>query len=492
MKTQSYHIFYFPFKWSVKGRENLLFSEQTKLNIPWNSMMNWLDNPEIKDEQEKKELYNEKNYYYEFVHPVLYDTGEPDSILKHFERKEPQERDQDVSYIISTRNGKTYTLKVEAINLNLYITGVGMLTFFLKNEREDQKEPEDILKINQYGRRIFPPFSDDITGKYETAEYLSIEGLNGNSSLFYEDFASYTDLKPWKPARFITNLIVDLSEKLEIEPVIDDRMFVNCWYGNDTLSDKYANKDKEGFDKYLENEDFWYKYVFVDVSTVTCQNDNMRKEILTEQTYKRWQKDGTLFGVSRYSFVVLTTENGFSGNLLKIHMRTIYSRMIELLIIQRASILKFSAVITHVSKLSENKKGYEYLIAQTGSLYKNYICFVNQVYFREITAQDQGIELYNLMSEIWETEHQIKDLDNEIEELHHYVSLLDDRVRNKNAEKLNKIAAIFLPAAAIVGFFGMNAKNFPYNLDCIFVQTICVLLGTAIMYLILKLINKNK
>ena len=166
----SYHIFYFLFKWKTPDWQSMLFEEQTNIeNIPINKYSNWIrvyDSQKL-TEEEKKDLYNEKNFFYEFVHPALYDTGpalydtgKEESLLKHYERREPQQG--GVSYIISKRNGKTYTLKLDAINLNLYTTGVGMLTFHLKNEREDQKKEEDILTINQYGRRIYPPFFDDI------------------------------------------------------------------------------------------------------------------------------------------------------------------------------------------------------------------------------------------------------------------------------------------------------------------------------------------
>lgn len=468
----SYHIFYFPFKWKIKGREDLLFAEQTNLdNIPWNSYSNWLwlENPEITDDKEQQELYNEQNYYYEFVHPVLYDTGKENSILKHFERKEPQQH--DVSYIISTRGGKTYTLKVDAINLNLYKTGVGMLTFFLINERDDQKDPDDILTINQYGRRIFPPFFDDIKGKVETAEYLAIEGLNGEPSLFYEDFSSYANgdkllKRPWSPACFVKNLILDLYDGFEIIPVIDDRMFVNCWYSNEQISERFKNCNKEELDNFFQNDNFWYKYIYVDVNSETCKNDKMRIKLLKNQTYTRWQKDGTLFGISRYSFVALTCK-GFYGGLLNTHMRTIYSRMIELVLIQRASILRFSKEIARVGQLSKVKSIDE--IDKISSIYKEYIRFINQIYFREVTAQDQGIELYNLMLKTLNLKSYVEGLDKEIGELHNYVTLEDDKARNKNAACLNKIATIFLPATLIAGLFGMNAiqdfsnKNSPHG-----------------------------
>ena len=90
------------------------------------------------------------------------------------------------------------------------------------------------------------------------------------------------------------------------------------------------------------------------------------------------------------------------------------------------------------------------------SLYKEYIHFVNQIYFREVTAQDQGIELYDMLQKNLKMEDYVKDLDGEIGELHQYVSLMDDRDRNKKATLLNNLATLFLPVSVITGFWGMN------------------------------------
>ena len=510
----SYHIFYFLFKWNVTDRQSLLFEEQTDIdNIQESKYSNWerIYSSEKLDENEKKDLYNEKNFFYEFVHPVLYDTGKHSSLLKHFERIEPKQRDRNVSYIIST-GSKTYTLKIDAINLNLFTTGVGMLIFYLINEREDQKDPMDILIINQCGRRIYPPFFDDIEKKTETAVYLKIEGLNGDPSLFYEDFSGYSykektnDHKQiidtyWTPASFIRNLIGELSEKLIITPVIDDRMFVNCWYENNDLS-KMLGVDKESLEQFfldeygIDNEgkiikksdDFWYKFIYIDASRPSCQNNDMRLKLLNEQTYTRWQKEGMLYGSSRYSFVFLTKDDEchIQRDVLAKYMRTVYARMVELVLIQRASILQFSEKISQMD-LSKGKKVSVSINEQITSLHKEYIRFVNQIHFREVTFQDQGIELYQLISNTLNIEKYVEDLEKEIEELQQYVSMVDDKIRNKNGDILNLIAALFLPAGVASELLG-NTVN-PDISNWWFISIPMVMIG---MYGILQLIKKYR
>lgn len=263
METYSYHIFYFPFKWELRGSGNKLFTEQTDLErIPLNMGSFWKRvqyNPEEgnsllddTDIQERKELFGELQYYFDFVHPVLYDKkGGGNPIIFHFEREEPKRG--NVEYHITVRDGekridKEYVLQVDAINLNLYSTGVGILSFYLANKKENQQDESSVRDINQFGRRIMPPHSGefDADERRLLAKSIVITGLEGDSHR-YLDLFDYKILNggnirglsnTWEPAVFIDSLIKDLSTEMEVKPVIDDRMLVNCWYGNDELSDE--------------------------------------------------------------------------------------------------------------------------------------------------------------------------------------------------------------------------------------------------------------
>ncbi len=492
MKPYSYHVFYFPFKWDVKGIENKVFSEQICLDkISYCSPSYWkrVQQPESPDEQVA--LYNEKNYYYEFVHKVLYDEpGNTHGLIRHFERLEPQTL--DVSYLIKVKGRPLpYRLKVAAINLNLYATGVGFMSFYLENNDVSQRSPEDILTINQYGRRIMPPFYGDIEVRDETSEYIAVEGLLSEKS-YKEDFCGYTSFDSWKPASFITNLIFDLAENIVVEPIIDDRMFVASWYKNDKLAGEFE-KDAQAFcntDKSNQFSVFWYKYLFVDKKySETCQNDKMRKELLEKHTYVRWQKWSSLYGVSRYSCVYLASDKDAPQYLFD-YFQTIYARMIELVLVQRASMLRFSNEVTKVSDLS-NVMWTDDVFERVNSLHREYIRFINQIYFREVTSQDQGIEIYKLLHTSLNMEGYIKDLDGEISELHDYVSLKEERNRSVNAERLNNIATLFLPITVITGFWGMNEIcDVVGNHRSILIQGLILVLGLIVA--LVAIFNKNK
>ena len=501
----SYHIFYFPFKWEFASDRELLFSKRFDISrladkelktSLWRHVQN--DDKSLhsgtQTDMEAEELFAEKQYFFEFVHPVLYDIKDDRTpLIRHYERLEPQS--STVKYVIE-KNDRTYTLEVDAINLNLYSTGIGLLMFYLKNTDKTQADEYDIRQINQYGRRIMPPHAVEFRDRNQLAKKLEIRGLKTGDQDRYSDRFEY-DAAPkagqlglsdtWTPSKIMTNLIKDIFPDMEIRPVLDDRMLVNCWYANDGLSQAFRNtckEDKSGCGMTEELKDVWYKQVFIDESDATCQNDAMRDRLLRESTYFRWQKYGTLYGASRYSMICVTDSGWISQNVISKHVRTIYARLFELLIVQRASVLRFSSEVTEASAL--HYEDDEKMAERISSLYKEYIRFVNQIYFRTVTAQDQGIELYALLSKQFDTEKQIKALDEEINELNQYATFLTDRKRNKNGERLNKLATIFLPPTLVASIFGMNDIFSGQTFSVIMYELLIIIAFSALGYIALK------
>lgn len=502
----SYHIFYFPFKWAKKE-----VTEGTMTQLTDFSQIRFLNNgkwvrPAVAESQENdgnkteknnvsldaQVLYNEKNYYFRFVHDVLYDSGDGnDNLVMHFERKEPQEK--DVRYLIKVSGReKPYSLKVDAININLYKTGVGLMSFYLRNDDESQCDTRDILNINQYGRRILPPFWSEVNAekRQELSESLEIGGLD--TEISKEDFKSYTVDEPWAATSMLDSLLKDLTDNLTLTPVIDDRMFVMSLYKNDDMSrlslsaaDAYCNPSSPF-------SEFWYKYLFVDTGSPTCQNDEMRRDLLRAHTYLRWQDWNSLYGVSRYSFVYLTN-SGVPSYLVDYFMTT-YARMMEIALVQRASVLCFSNEVTTLTKRGDWT--LEKLSEHVDSLNEEYIRFINRMYFKELTSQDQGVELYGMIRHNLDIDSYVEELKDEIEKLHDTISFKVERSRNEKAETLNFMAAILLPVSIVTGFWSMNLSlfcNVKSNVIPFAVAVGLMILGVAFsIFLVRRRPLKNK
>lgn len=477
MNAYSYHIFMFPFQWQIKGYDDKVFSEQISLkNIDFALNCNWNRIIEPVIDSEVNDLYNERNYFYEFVHDALYDNGNDNSLVRHFEREEPKH--SDINYVIDCGGKGVYELKVCAINLNLYFTGVGVLSFYLKNEK--YSDPVSVFRINQGGRRVFPPYIGDVKSRNQIAHSIEIKGLHGRDTGYREDFKRFNNkTKSNTPASFITDMINEVALNITLKPVVDDRMFVQCYYKNEEWAEKFSGKS---YQQFLNSSD-WYEFVFIDeYGGMTCQNEKMQRDLIKKATYPRWQRSKSLYGISRYSMMLLTSDT--CPQFLLDYFVTMYTRMAELILVQKSSVLRFSAEVTYISNMEE-KKGF---VEKASSLYKEYIRFVNQIHFREVSAQEQGIELYQMLYDVMNLEKHVNKLDDEISELYNYVSLKEDRKSNGTMERLTKLATIAIPATVMAGVFGMNnsilndGKHLLYNgyLQIFIVATVTILFGLII------------
>ncbi len=389
--------------------------------------------------------YNELVYFYDFVQDALFNIEdfEEGATSYYFEKK----LKESAKYIIKVKGLAPYILHLDSIALRVFDTGVAILTFEVLNN--DYKDLKDIFNINEYGRHIYPQFVDkefkatDIRDVF-LAEYIE---ANGVGEFFCGEY------KNIKIANFITETLGDTFTankesigRYLIQPVIDDRMFVLSHILHNGFSQSVKDKLTAR----------WYEALYVDkYCNKNIQNTEMQSRLIKEHTYARWQEYGTLYGISRYSFILLSSRDSFSNNLLN-HIKTIYYQMATLVLANRASILRFSDEVATLSDITPNKE----LVEKISNLYKNYLRFKNKLYFKEITPQEQGIELYDLMRKSTRIDRDINDLSVEIDSLYNYASMLQDKTEQEEMALLTKLGAIFLPPTLLAGMFGMNYIDF--------------------------------
>ena len=444
-KVKSIHTFMFPF---VIDKENYEIFDK-RLKEEWIQKNFKLD---------KVEYYNDYIYFYPHVRDVLFEKNE--EISTYYEKDLGKNKDN--KYIISLKNGQKYELEIEDISLRKFNNSIGILSFHLLNYEYDHW---DILKINEYGRRIFPQFLDkELLVKATKNTFLadSIEIVLDGKTFAKEDFSKFNEFN-FSVKDIDKELLPSFIYKLigNIKPIIDDRMFVISFYIDDGKIINELTKFNKNSYSYIKN-DWWYKYVFVDGENKTCQNRIFCPELLKKATYDRWIEYNTLWGISRYSFVGIAKRDFFSENVLLNHVKTMYYQMMVLLLMYRAMNVYFSDRVQDiVEKIKkENKVDIKSIKYFSKELYKEYLKFLNGLYFREVTPQEQGIEIYKKALEIMEIENEIKDFDREISELDSYIEFLAEENRNEELEKLNKLGALFLPPTLLASIFGMNVGIF--------------------------------
>jgi hypothetical protein len=511
----SLHCFMFPFRWDFicdnSNKDKQPFSKRTRLadfDKVFAKCNTLIKTPFHIGKDNKK--YNEYSYFHDFARRVLYYSGKDSDNPNKFEMVYYEKNGSPTDhFLISTLKDGEFELEIESICLHAYSTGVGVLTYNLNNRNYISES--DILKINDYGRRMYPQFlqKNELTKTKEAFLANKIEGRLGHIT-FSEDFNQYNGpiniessfLPPDHIKKvfgfkgqeiegteryFVFRESHEKKGKIRISKVTDDRMFFLCWYGKEKPSKLVKHN-------YIKS-DWWYSFIFGDKGWKTIANEKMQEKALNECTYERWSEYGTIYGMSRDSFVSLsdTLQNLTNKNIPSVyeHMRTMYYQMAVLCLAQRASVLRFSYEVSLITDILEKENNPSKKIQD---LYKNYIQFINKIYFREVTSQIQGIEMYSQFQKVMNLENDVKKLDEEISELHQYVSMVED-------SNLSKIALWFLPLGAIAGILGMNVFtdanfNIPKHLSEIdlkgpFWIIGSVLFSISISWFLSKYINKN-
>ncbi len=500
-KTHSIHAFMFPFRWDyIPYDSNFLGQNIPKESISYSERTRLRDFDRVFEKgktlkrtifniEKKREKYNEYTYFHAFARKALYDIGSANMDKQAVLYYELNGKEEDY-YQIEVLNRATYSLKLTSVCLHVYNTGVGVLTFNLENNA--YKNPEDILHINEFGRRMYPQYMYGAEGIVATKGTFLANKISGKIAgiVFNEDFSQYSTENIQTESTFLApdfikkffgykkkNEKEDEKEgdeqvsfvfrkkhekkgKIRISLVTDDRMFVMCYYKNAILSNSMANKQqvRDAFEYELNTS--WYAFLFGDKNKndITIKNDNMQIEHIKKHTYARWvdhyeksnhHYNSSLFGMTRDSFVCLG-----DWDLLQIHMQTMYYQMSVLCLVQRASVLRFEYEVSNIAQVLDSAGDIN---SRIKDLYKNYIEFINKIYFREITSQIQGIEMYNQFQEVMNLEKEVTSLDGEIQELHTYVSMDEQG-------KLSKIATWFLPAGAVIGLMGISASILASNM----------------------------
>jgi len=480
----SSHIFMFPFRfdWNEQG-----FSKEYDF-YKSNDIANRIALKNLNTQLEQKgweckpfkieNAYSEYAYFYDYARDAIYnlDDFSETAISNYYEKNDFNgkifelniQKKGSGNYITEA---SSYKLQITGLSLRVFNSGVAILSLELANHEYDKLS--DILRINDYGRRVYPQFIGERgianTKKTFLADSIKIIGSDIVENFEYDKFDD----------TYIGTHILDIlsqdiftqkrdeTNKYYIQPSLDDRMFVISWYGNDKLSAEPYSKS-----------DDWYRYVFVDNGMVTVQNKRMKKELLKNATYDRWSNFGTLFGVTRYSFTLLSPSKKSlekeNAEMIIEHTQTMYFQMITLLLATRTSILRFSDEIAALasSETLETEK--------LTTLYQRYLTFYNRLYFKEVTHQDQGIELYDMARKQMKIDEHMEKLDGKFTKLFEFAKMQSDDANGAKMDKLTVMGAIFLPPSLMIALFSMGIFDYAQSEKSLFIAVIAMVISAIL------------
>lgn len=439
----SYHTFFFPFLWNDGGsdikrktfakclrKDNWHRDEEAnvkhsdaELHEQYNQFHYFnaaARNAIYTNAKKEEELTNAVVWNYRYDLSLLAKNGNKDWLYKTKTNANP------AKYVIE-KGEKRIALHINGIRLKLFNTGIGILIFELENYA--YPHPDDIAWINDYGRRIYMPFSSD----------YGCSACADNIALQYGDVVLASGTMTEKPASFdSTSLAAPILYLLQngpysvttdrdkknkytffIEPIIDDRMFVACYYVNKPVTDSMSQWEngQYGYLQDAENKcpddpdnraSLLYRLMFVDSTSTTCQSRPMLKQLLEKHIYDRWieyEDGGSITGITEYSMISITASD---ADFLARNFLTEYIEMMILVLAQRASLLAFESMI------SDNAQGKKPDIM---TIQKSYILFQSQLLLKEVTPQQQGIELYRMLLDNMFIAEQTAEIENQIDAL---------------------------------------------------------------------------
>lgn len=437
------------------------------------------------------------------------------------------------------KDAHTFVLKMNGIHLKVFNTGVAVMIFEMENY--DYRSIEQVKLINEYGRRIAAPFLPDESNFYLCADCITVKiGERVVQTDFRKTLRSLHSKEEIKKniqltyvASFIKDLIVlrenedkktryvitsnnhkgkkknQTGDVIEfcIQPIVDDRMFVCCLVRDDAFVKKIrdgqplkAEKEPDQeqskllFQIYQEIRQKGYAYqqdskiadalyavLFIDSADSSCQDDQMTKKLLEKHIYARWIKWGTIHGVTHHSMICLTGEDSIVDASVINPFLTQYVQMAILVLVQRASIISFdqkSADLTRGiekrGKTIKREKILDFL-----NLQEAYVSFQNQLLFFEVTAQEQGIEIYDMLSESLYVEKEKERLDQELQNLYEAAVVNQDIV-------FNRWALVFAVVALIIAVIDIVTPEQVGKTSSFWVPGSLLMVLLGITYLILK------
>jgi hypothetical protein len=480
----SYHTFLFPFRWDIeKIATNKKFGD--KLSADWEER--YEKDCKFDDKRKPQLEYNEREYFHENVQKAIYGSEDNENtVLNYFFKHEKIKKDKP-QFIIEKNFKKKdlvekriWQLELNAIRLKLFSTGVGIIIYELENC--NHKTLDDVLKINEFGRRIDIPYIGKRNGeKYCDEVPDSVEITNGIAKCNYKEVINkFSGIE--EDYEFISPIITNVlgnkitfknneEDKVRCYQIGDDRMFTLSCLRDSTIVDSWTKKralnnsnSEEEYPYLVPTSDIseeLYQFIFIDGNFCSCQSQIMRKDLLQTAIYDRWVDWGTFHAVTNHSFVCGTAidndENSGVTDTVVNPFLTMYIQMAILVLAQRASII---SLCQEASKLAQNFNGdgkiNKKIVSDIRKLQEKYVAFQNQFLFFEVTAQEQGIEIYERLQNSLYVDREITQLENQLKNLHEIANLDSDRSLNNWVTLGGWIGGGIAILALILDFFSAN------------------------------------
>lgn len=430
--------------------------------------------------------YQDMVFFHPFVRRAFFHLTNSDhehEALMHRYALQPAEGSR-LLYQAETGTGYAVTVEVTGLRLYMFGNGIGILEIGLEGR---DILFTDALWINEMMRKIYPSSRHQIeTGRIPSRMALVLD--NGSERLVLAEErwekSGLTAFRPRLSSLLLTLLHFANYEEEEFEPLLDERMVVNsfvCLNGTNLPAGYGASDDYEQkFSRllYVDQDGPGYRY------DMAFTQKQMRKQV-----YRRWQHEGTLYGMTSYSSATCTLSTlplCPSAELVYRNFRSQNHLMLLIALFYRATLLDFSKEASLVSRqllpvFSGQIVQHRDLQFAT-RLMANYHYFNNYWFFGEPTTKDEELEHFQLLCSAYRLQALRDEIQNEIDKLAKFIDRLYALRSNDAVNRLAMISVILGIGALVTGYYGMNIPHL-MNLLAIPAVSLWVLIATTIMSL---------
>lgn len=232
----------------------------------------------------------------------------------------------------------------------------------------------------------------------------------------------------------------------------DDRLFVNAAYGyaGGQLAGEVADK-VFSLALYVDApRDAWSKFGGY------AYDPEFVRDLMAKHSSGRWRGLGTYAGFTHYANVHLGAGRFFCKVIAPIHVPLIYGRMLLIALFYQASLRYYRDRLMKLASQQVDKISSENVQA----LRKEFMLFTNAYWFREVTSQIQGREVFAMQQQALELQRDYEFIKEEMERLDAYMQGQLSNELNASSHQLNQYS---LKLNRVVFWFTAISLCFAYT-----------------------------
>jgi len=252
------------------------------------------------------------------------------------------------------------------------------------------------------------------------------------------------------------------KEKIQqrLQETQTDRMYVNVAYGLAGITPEMKIA-KERYERLFSLA------LYVDEGNDACKTMNgyvydpeFTQNLMKQDMITRWKGLGVYSGYTIYSNVHFGSSWFFNNVIAPSHVPYIYGHMLVVGLFYQASLRYFAKKVSIATK-KLTTQNYEESQKEFRKLREEFIVFTNDYWFRDITDQIQGIEIFEKQTKSLRLNEEYILIKDEMERADEYMETLRKESFDQKTKLISGIAAVLGVAAVWASTLAAPTETFP-------------------------------